>query len=113
MFKQIAIAAGLAAALIAGHAHAKDVLVVTLEDNAGQRSVHHQATSHNYCREFLAKFKRNQKKTHPTKLTFEAEGVNQLGERKQNVTGTVLEAVCVLPSGRIIDKNGKTVEAPR
>src|SRR5215471_7623018 len=94
MFKQITIAAGLAAALIAGHAHAKDVLFVTIEDDTGQRSGHYQATSDNHCRGFFAEFKRNQKKRIPTKLTFEAEGVNQLGERKPGVTGTVIEAFC-------------------
>ena len=72
------------------HAEQKDVLVVFLEQENGQRSLHHQPSSD--CLYFLSEFRKAGRTGEQMTLTFEAPPI---------ATGKVLEVYCVRPNGSI------------
>jgi hypothetical protein len=86
----VATALALSTAL-ASPALATDMLVVVLEDAAGEKSMHTQMMAD--CMVFLRAFIKHEREGVPTFLTFKAP---------PPATGKVLHAVCIQPDGQIV-----------
>jgi hypothetical protein len=71
-------------------AEQKDVLLVVLEDDKGQRSLHYQPSPHESCSSFLGDLRKARKENVSITLTFEAP---------PKVTGRVVDAFCMHPDG--------------
>jgi hypothetical protein len=89
--KLLAILAVALAMLASPAPAAKDILMVVLEDTAGQRSLHYQPSAD--CMAFLSAFMKHEREGVPTFLTFEAP---------PPAHGKVLVAYCILPSGETV-----------
>jgi hypothetical protein len=94
-----ALLTGVAALLLAtGAAHAAEILITLMHDEAGRRSIHQVSLNDGYCVELVTRFGKQAKNGLPVTLTLP----------EPDFTGVVIEAYCVMPDG----STGAKFEAP-
>jgi len=94
-----ALLIGIAAlSLLPGTAHAAEILITLMHDEAGRRSIHQVSLNDGYCVELVTRFGKQAKNGLPVTLTLP----------EPDFTGVVIEAYCVMPDG----STGAKFEAP-
>jgi hypothetical protein len=89
MKKMLLIGVAALSVLSASAAHAAEILIALMHDEAGKRSIHQASLKDGYCVELVTSFGKQAKNGLPVTLTLPAP----------DFTGVVIEAHCVMPGG--------------
>jgi hypothetical protein len=87
--KKLLLASIAALFLATGTAHAAEVLITVMQDEAGRHSIHQVSLKDGYCVELVTRFNKQAKNGLPVTLTLP----------EPDFTGVVIEAHCVMPDG--------------